>query len=418
MLFPMLNSKKMIKIQRLSILITTSITICLLGSSLTLAKEKKPLPPKKFPPSPLEITLPDPLLPQTNNQQPLSSQEKRSLEAALDKLNQEATAKLQAGDTDGAFSTWNRELRLRRYLGTASEIQALQRVGGVAYTKNNRLQIRYITQRLQAIQKQVKVKSQNTADLKVLQALGEAYRQVRSPSLAVEAYNEVLAIFRVNSDVTGEVDTLKTIAKVHLDWFDYPAAAATYEQLINLVSNNNDIEQSLKDLAYIYDRTKQPQKAIDARKKLSLVYRQTNDIAKLSALKLSIGSDYESLAKANPNLVDEAFKNYQEAYTMAWDFQQYVRAAEALQKLISLYVAEGQTEEALQTGQILLQAEERAANFYGMMSAYEQIGKIHLQRQENQSALAAFQKGLELAQQLGYETDEFTQQIEKISGRS
>ena len=103
---------------------------------------------------------------------------------------------------------------------------------------------------------------------------------------------------------------------------------------------------------------------------------------------------------------------------MAWDIQQYVRAAEALQKLISLYIAEGQMEEALQTSQILLQAEERAANFYGMMNAYEQMGKIHLQRQENQSALAAFQKGLELAQQLGYETDEFTQQIEKISGRS
>ena len=416
MLFPMLHPKKMINIQRLTILITTSIAICLLGTSLTLAKEKKPLPPKKFPPSPLEITVPDPLLPQINNQQPLSSQEKRSLEAALDKLNQEAAAKLQAGDTDGAFSTWNRELRLRRYLGKLPEIQALQRVGGVAYTKNNRLQIRYITQRLQKIQKQVQ--SQNTEDLKILQALGEAYQEVRSPSLAVEAYNQVLMIFRRNSDVTGEVDTLKTIAKVHLDWFDYPAAAATYEQLINLVSNNNDIEQSLKDLAYIYDRSKQPRKAIDARQKLSLLYRQRNDNAKLSALKLSIGSDYETLAKENPNFIDEAFTNYQEAYTMAWDIQQYVRAAEALQKLISLYVAEGQMEEALQTSQILLQAEERAANFYGMMNAYEQMGKIHLQRQENQSALAAFQKGLELAQQLGYETDEFTQQIEKISGRS
>lgn len=410
----MLHSQKMINIQRFSIFIATSITICLLGTSLTLAKEKKPLPPKEFPPSPLEITVPDPLLPQGNNQ-PLSPQEKRSLEAALDKLNQEAAAKLQAGDTDGAFSIWNRELRLRRYLGVLSEIQALQRVGGVAYTKNNRLQIRYITQRLQEIQKQVQ--SQNTADLQVLQALGEAYRQVRSPNLAVEAYNQVLIIFRENANVAGEVDTLKTIAQVHLDWFDYPAAAATYEQLINLVSNNNDIEQSLKDLAYIYDRSKQPLKAIDARKKLLLFYRQRNDITKLSALKLSIGSDYETAAKENSNLIDEAFQNYQEAYTMAWNIQQYVRAAEALQKLISLYIAEGQTEEALQTSQILLQAEERAANYYGMMNAYEQIGKIHLQRQENQSALVAFQKGLELAQQLGYETDEFTQQIEKLSGR-
>ena len=412
----MLHSKKMINIQRFSITIATTITICLLSTSLTLAKEKKPKPPKDFPPSPLEITVPDPLLPKSANQQSLSSEEKRSLEAALDKLNLEATVKLQAGDTEGAFATWNRELRLRRYLGTLAEIEALQRVGGIAYTKNNRQQIRYITDRLQAIQKQVQ--QEQTPDLQVLQALGEAYRQVRSPNLAVEAYNQVLIIVRGSSDVAAEVDTLKTIANIHLDWFDYPAAATTYEQLINLVNNNSDIEESLKDLAYIYDRTKQPLKAIDARKKLSLVYRQRNEIAQLSALKLAIGSDYEALAKENPSFVDEAFKNYQEAYTMAWDFQQYVSAAEALQKLVSLYVAENQTEDALQTSQILLQAEERAANFYGMMNAYEQIGKIHLQRQENQLALAAFQKGLELAQQLGSDTDELKQQIQKISGRT
>jgi tetratricopeptide (TPR) repeat protein len=239
----------MINIQRFSITITTTITICLLWTSLALAKEKKPRLPKEFPPSPLEITVPDPLLPQSANQQPLTNEEKRSLEAALDKLNLEATAKLQAGDTEGAFATWNRELRLRRYLGAASEIQALQRVGGVAYTKNNRPQIRYITQRLQTIQKQIQL--QQTPDIQLLQALGEAYRQVRSPNLAVEAYNQILIIYRGNSDVAGEINTLKTIAKVHLDWFDYPAAATTYEQLLNLVTNNSDIEASLKDLVYI-----------------------------------------------------------------------------------------------------------------------------------------------------------------------
>ncbi len=410
----MLISKKMLNIQRFGITFATAITICLLSTSLTLAKEKKPKPPSYFPPSPLEITVPDPLLPAYRNQQSLSSEEKRSLEAALDQLNREAIAQLQAGNTEGAFATWNRELRLRRYLGTLNEIQALQRVGGIAYTRNNRLQIRYITERLQAIQKQVQL--EQAPNLQVLQALGEAYRQVRSPSLAIEAYNQILIIVRGNSDVAAEIDTLKIIGNIQLDWFDYPAAATTYEQLLILVTQDSDIEESLKDLVYIYDRTKQPQKAIEARKKLSLVYRQRNDIAQLSALKLAIGSDYETLVKENPNFVDEAFKNYQEAYTMAWEFQQYVRAAEALQKLVSLYVAENQTEDALQTSQILLQAEERAANFYGMMNAYEQIGKIHLQRQENQLALAAFQKGLELAQQLGSETKDLLEQIQKISG--
>jgi len=404
----------MINIQRLSITITTTLTICLLSTSLTLAREKKPRPPKKFPPSPLEIKVPDPLLPASVNQKPLNDQELRFLSEALDQLDREATAKLQAGDTKGAFDTWNRELRLRRYLGTLAEIQALSRVGGVAYTQNDRQQIRYITQRLQAIQKQ----SQQTTDLQILQALGDAYLQVRSPSLAVEVYNQVLIIVRANSDMVKEVDTLRTIAKIHLDWFDYPAAATTYEQLLNKVSNINDIEESLKDLAYIYDRTKQHEKAINTRQKLSLVYRQQNKITELSPLKLAMASNYEALSKENPAQLDAAFQNYQEAYTMAWELQQYVRAAEALQKLIALYIANGQTEDALQTSQILLQAEQRATNFYGMMNAYEQIGKIHLQRQENQLAIAAFQKGLELAQQLGSETNPFTQQIDKISGRN
>ncbi len=404
----------MLNIQRLSITITTSITICLLCTSLTLAKEKKPKPPKEFPPNPLEITIPDPLLPASGNQQPLSLEEKRSLSAALDRLDAEATAKLLAGDTQGAFTIWNRELRLRRYLGTLAEIQALQRVGEVAYTKNDRQQIRYITERLQTIQKQVQ--QEQTPDLQVLQALGEAYTQVRSPSLAVEVYNQVLIIYRGSSDIAGEIDTLKTIGNIHLSWFDYPAAATIYEELLNKVSNNNDIEESLKNLAYIYDRTKQHQKAIDVRKKLLLVSRQRNEIPQLAALKLAIGSDYEVLALENPALLDEAFQNYQEAYTMSWEIQQYVRAAEALQKLVSLYVKEGQTEDALQTSQILLQAEQQASNYYGMMNAYEQIGKIHLQRQENQLALTAFQKGLELAQQLGSETDDFKGQIQKISG--
>ena len=412
----MLYPQKMINLQRLTITIVTSLTFCLLWTSLTLAKEKKPKLPKKFPPSPLEITVPDPLIPPGADKESLSLEQKRSLTAALDRLNLEATAKLQAGDTDGAFVTWNRELRLRRYLGTITEIEALSRVGGIAYTKNNREQIRYITQRLQVIQKQAQ--SQEAKDLQVFQALGEAYSQVRSPSLAVEVYNQVLTIVRENSDIVAEIDMLKTIGKVHLDWFNYPAAATTYEELLNKVSNNTDIAASLKDLAYIYDRTKDHQKAIDTRTKLSLVYRQRNDVTQLAALKLAMGSDYEALAKENPNLVDKAFQNYQQAYTMAWGLQQYVRAAEALQKLVSLYVAEGQTEAALETTQILLQAQEQASNVYGMMNAYEQMGKIHLQRQENQFALRAFQKGLELAQELGYETDIFTQQIQKISGKS
>ncbi len=57
-------------LQRLIVIVTAAI---LFSSSLTLAESKKPRQPDKFPPSPLEITTPDPLLPRLpNNKQPLT----------------------------------------------------------------------------------------------------------------------------------------------------------------------------------------------------------------------------------------------------------------------------------------------------------------------------------------------------------
>ncbi|MBO3464430.1 hypothetical protein G4P69_38550, partial [Aetokthonos hydrillicola CCALA 1050] len=105
-------------------------------------------------------------------------------------------------------------------------------------------------------------------------------------------------------------------------------------------------------------------------------------------------------------------------YTIAWQSEQYVRASEALQKLIALYRSQGQTEDALQTGEILLQAEEQAQNFYGLMNAYDQIGQIQLEQKNYPQALEAFRKGLEYAQQLKYNEAYFNQQIQKVSANT
>ncbi|MBW4633329.1 MAG: tetratricopeptide repeat protein [Iphinoe sp. HA4291-MV1] len=404
----------------LSVTMTATATFCLLCNSLTLAASKKPQQPDKFPPNPLEITTPDPLLPRSpKDKQPLTPQERQNLEAALDELNQQATATLQAGDKITAFDIWNRELRLRRFLGSLEEVQALARVGDIAWRENDRQEVQYITQRLQAIQKQAQ--SQNTVDLQLLRALGQAYQQVRSPKEALQVYNQVLAAVRQRGDTAAEVDTLKTIGELHLGWFDYASAAATYEKLLTFASSRGESANEiayLQQLAYIYKQAKQPEQSIKIRNQLAEVYQRENNFIQLPALKQSIGSDYESLARENPSFLQEAFKNYKEAYTIAWQLQQYVRAGEVLQKLIVLYRSQGQVEEALQASQILLQAEERAVNFYGLMSAYDQIGQIHLQRKDYPQALTAFQKGLQIAQQLNYDEAYFTQQIQKISGQT
>ena len=135
----------------------------------------------QFSPNPLEITTPDPLTPASES---LSSTQRDELTAALEELNLEAVAKLQAGDGAGAFEIWFRELRLRRYLGPAAEIAALSRVGSVAWSNGKNLELQLITKRLQAIQKEVK--SQVPVNTELLPALVAAFQQVRAKGPTVE----------------------------------------------------------------------------------------------------------------------------------------------------------------------------------------------------------------------------------------
>jgi tetratricopeptide (TPR) repeat protein len=399
-------------LRRLSVTITVAI---LLSSSLTLAESKKPQQPDKFPPSPLEITTPDPLLPTLTDKQPLTLQEQQRLAVALDLLNQDAAAKLQAGDQVTAFEIWNRELRLRRFLGSLVEVQALSQVGAIAWNENDRQQVQYITQRLQAVQKQTQ--SQKAVDIPLLRSLGEAYQKVRSSKPALEVYNQVLAAERQQQNTVAVVQTLKTIGELHLAWFDYPQAATVYEELLGLADSQSDRLNQLaylQQLAYIYEQSKQSQQTINVLNKLAAIYISENNFTEIPELKLAIGANYQSLGQADPNLLREAFNNYQEAYTTAWQLQQYARAGEALQKLIELYRSQGQIEEALQASQILIETQERAVNFYGVMQAYDQIGQMYIERKNYPQARTAFQKGLELAQQLKHEETYFTQQIQKL----
>ncbi|PIG93545.1 hypothetical protein [Gloeocapsopsis sp. IPPAS B-1203] len=401
--------------QREKVVVTTAIALWLCCSSIALAQRQESS--SNASPNPLEITTPDPLLPRLN--QPLSPQERQSLAAALDQLNVQAQAQLAAGNSIGAFEIWNRELRLRRALGALAEVQALGRVGAIAWSENETTQVQIITRRLQAIQQQAQ--SQPTVDLTLLRSLGYAYRQVRSPQQAIEVYNQILALERQAQNTVAADNTLRTIAELHLSWFDYSQAAKSYEELRNLANTRGDAFGGsrsdhrvsevtyLQQLAYIYDRARQYQQAITVKQRLADLYLNEAQFTQVPALRLAIASDYQALGQ-----IQQAFENYQEAYASAWSLQQYARAGDALRRLIVLYRSQGQVAEALQTSQILLEADNKAANFYGLMNTYDQIGQIHLQNGDENAALTAFEQGLAIAQQLQYQQPYFTQQIQQI----
>lgn len=411
--FRLLNCNVVKRRNFASLLQNFLVSICcvwLCSSTLALAAKHKPKPNETFF-NPLEITKPDPLLPQFNQ---ITPAQQLKLRAALDRLNQQAAAASAAGDNVGAFAIWNRELRLRRALGFGEEVEALGRVGAIAWRENQPKEVQVITQRLLEIYNYTQ--SQPSADLKLLNSLGFAFQQVREPKSASAAYEQILAKTRQQKDVAATQATLRTLGELHLSWFDYTKAAADYQQLLSLATANGDRLATityLQQLDYIYEKTKQYQQAIAVKQQLLEIYQKDPQLSlSLPTLTLAIAKDYQALGQLQP-----AFDNYQQAYTSAWSLQQYVLAGDALRGLISLYRAQGQIDAALQTSQILLEAEQRATNIYGMMTTYDQMGQIYLKLANYSEALAAFQKGLELAQQLKYQETYFAGQIQQINQR-
>ncbi|MDK3160124.1 tetratricopeptide repeat protein [Kamptonema cortianum] len=382
-----------------------SLGVLGLGSPAIAARRNAP---DRFPPNPLEIQAPDPLLP--NPKAPLSGSEAEALGVALDGLNLEALAQLRAGDRAQAFETWYRELRLRRALGPMAEVEALGRVGSYAWGENNAPVVRVITRRLEQIQ--ATAQTQNPPDWGVLRQLGAAYQQLRTPEQAIAIYEQLLTHARTQEDRASELETLQTMGQLYLGWLNYPKAGAIYQELLTDAQARGDRNSQItlyQQLAYIYDRQQQVQPGIDARLALVELYTQANRLREVPQLKLAIAANYETLGE-----LQKAATQYEEAFTLAQTLQQLDDAAIALERLGQLYRQEQQLEAALEVYKILLLVNSQAYDVYGMMNTYDRMAQISLSRQDYPQALASYRRALALAEQLKIRRNHFIRQIEQI----
>lgn len=385
-------------------------------------------PLDKFPPNPLEVNEPDPLIPYDYKDRPLTAQERKQLSDAADRLVVIGATRLQAGDNVGAFDAWNRELRYRRLASPLLiEVAALGRVGDVAWAQNNQLQLRYITQRLDQI---LALARKPTADLsrdratppelttpakrlELLEALGLAYQQVRLPNIAASIYDEILAAARNRNDTVKIEATLITLGQLHLGRFNYAEAAKIYAELLERARSRNDsfnIPIYLQQLAYIHEQAKQFAEAIPYQQQLIEFYQTAGDPVPIPALVNKIADNHRRL-----NQLDKAEQNYQLAYQLAQPQLQFAVAGEALKRLGELYRANDRLNAAKRIYTFLIQVEQQGYNTYGMMDAYDQLGQVYLQDKDYPNAAFAFQQGLVIAKQLKFKEAYFTTQIEKAT---
>lgn len=351
----------------------------------------------------------DPLIPPGYGRRKLSNFEIYRLEQKINQLEQTASQELQQGNTDRAFELWYRQLKLARAINPEVEIEALGKVGAIAWQENRAVDLRNIAHRLVAIKQGITI-----ADLssQLLEKLAIAYQQVKYLEQAIAIEQQILKNSRQQQNLVAVKENLQILAELYVANFDYSLAAKTYQELLTLAeakSNSKQVSFYLTTLIDLYDRTGQTKLAIATRKHLIKNYTKNNKLDQVARLELAIAHDYEAL-----NQTTKAREAYERGFTLASATQQLAIANDALESLGKLYLKEGKETKAIATFTQLENVQRQSYNHYGLINTYDILGKIYLKLEQRKEAKQYFQQALELAKTLDYKVDYFNDQLSKL----
>jgi tetratricopeptide (TPR) repeat protein len=353
--------------------------------------------------NPLQVeTFADPLLPKIPVIRPLSPLEQFRLKEPVDQLNQQAQQLYQAGKVDEAFQVWYRELRLRQKLDRIEEVEALGRVGEIAWQETRSSDFRNIEDRLSVIEKTAR--AENNRDL--LAALAENYEQMRELEGAIALYEMLV------EDRENPTPLLEKIAQLHADQFHYQEAARTYETLVGQAEaqgNTQTVIDYLEQLKLWYEQADNPEAGIETKQRLIEIYQEQNNLDALPTLMVALADDYQTLEQ-----FAQASRTYQDAFKLARSQQKYAIAAIALENLAQLYRNDSSLDTTLDIYEQLIVIQEQSYDYYGLMVTYDKIGEIYQQQNNQKQARIAYEKALEFAQSLSYQEDYFQNKIQNL----
>ncbi|MEL6930541.1 MAG: hypothetical protein AAFO95_18185, partial [Cyanobacteria bacterium J06600_6] len=172
-----MNSCKIVAI----ILLTGSINLAFIQNTLAQSLLANPLE--------VEIDKSDPVIPFGYQRRKLSTFEINRIKREMVKLDRTAKAELQEGRGDNAFKLWYRQLKLARAVDVETEIEALGKVGEIAWLNNRGQDLRNIANRAIAIESELK--SELSYDL--LTTFATAYQQFRYLPQALSIWERIVA---------------------------------------------------------------------------------------------------------------------------------------------------------------------------------------------------------------------------------
>ncbi len=254
------------------------------------ADPRKQAVAEEFPPNPLEITAPDPLIPYDYKDRSLTAQEIRQLRAGANRLAVIGATKLEQGDRVAAFNAWNRELRFRRLAGPLTEeVLTLGRVGDVAWRESNTAQLRWITKRLDEILAKTQTEqSASKGQLATPDRLSAL--ETLPPDLSLDPSQVAKIIENGTSSSQPDAQAAPTLtARQLLGTLDTNPLAVGGMNAIAILGNLNKQVSLLDALGFAYQQVRLPQTAVKIYQQLLAEARQRKDAFKLESTLITLG---------------------------------------------------------------------------------------------------------------------------------
>ncbi|PZV08664.1 MAG: hypothetical protein DCF22_19795 [Leptolyngbya sp.] len=264
-------------------------------SKKSVDKRKQPVV-EEFPPNPLEITQPDPLIPYDYKKRPLTAQEIRQLRAGANRLAVIGATKLEQGDRVAAFNAWNRELRFRRLAGPLTEeVLTLGRVGDAAWRDSDTTQLRWVTKRLDEIlakaqTEQAASKGQlaNPDRLSELETLPPDLALDLQPTQPSKITENRTSSSQPQAPAPAPAAPTVTARQLLGSIDTNPLAVGGVNALVILGNLNKEV--SLLDaLGFAYQQVRLPQTAVKVYRQLLAEARRRKDDFKLEATLITLG---------------------------------------------------------------------------------------------------------------------------------
>ena len=351
----------------------------------------------------------DPLLPELLIDRPLSPLEKVDLATALDRLAADSEALYLEGQIEPAFQQWMREVRLRRILGYADEIEAMQRVGLRAWENARTQETQLLTLRLRQIQ--ADLLSQDPLDIQLLEGVAATLEVLRDIDSAISVYETLIVRAAQAGNQEERQRLLENLASLQEGWFRFEVAGETYRSLLS--SLDSDGEDPLRRVQYLqgairnYQDAGQLSTAIGYQRRLLRQYESTGQIQGIPTLTLAIARNHRDLED-----LSQAQTYYQATYTAALAQNQSSLARDAVQDLAEIYLSLDRPDDVLYLYNQQLAVERLSYNGYGLMQVFDQLGQLHESQDEPDAAITAYQEGLILANHLGYREAYFKNRLQ------